>query len=169
METITEKHFEQSKPEDAGPRIVKFVNFSKEDFTWSLNKVPYTFPAGSVKYMSFGVANHFAKHLVNRELLRKGRENDTSPKTPGDNPFFMELFNQCIQPVADAGETDQTKIEEEAIDRNMKEKLGKKEMHSNIESPKKGKDKKISSKKKVVEEEKEFEDIEVPPSDDDAE
>lgn len=157
METITEKHFE--KPELAKPqaKIVKFVNFTDEDFTWSYNKVPYTFKAGEVKFMSEGIARHFAKHLVNRELHRRGRENDTSPKTKNgvsDNPFFNELMDQCIQDVPIQGEADEIKLEQEAIDMQVKSQGGKvkggkkKEMSSEIEAPKeKGK------------KEKEFEDL----------
>ena len=170
METITSKHFEQPKTEVSGPRVVKFTNFSNEDFTWTLNKIPYTFPAGSVKYFEYAIAKHFAKHLVNRELLKRGRENDTSPKKKEENPYFMELYNKCIGEIpTESGETDQTKLEQEAIDKNMKEKLEKKEMNSEITPPVKPSKYGKPDNKKEKEEEKEFEEIEAPPSDDDAE
>lgn len=129
-EIITEKDFTPQTPSPR-PQIVKFVNFSKQPFTWTWNKVPYTFlPStgndGNEKYMERSLALHFAKHLVNRELTARGRENDTSPKNPDENPFFMELFNRCVIEVdADQGPTDQTKLEQEAIDRNMKAQASK--------------------------------------------
>ncbi len=123
MDTLTEKHFKQPIIESPSA-VVKFVNFSDEDFTHTWNNIPYTFKAGGVKFMEQGLAKHFAKHLINRELLKRGRDNDTSPKKPEENPFYMELYNKCVTPVATNGETDQTKIEQEAIDRDMKAKLG---------------------------------------------
>jgi hypothetical protein len=138
---LTEKNFQRQTDPKPAPMIVKFTNFSNEDFTWTWNGIPYTFPAQSVKFMETGLANHFAKHLVNRELLKRGRENDTSPKVNSegriDNPFFLALYNQCIEPVnTDGTPMDQTKAEQEAIDLSVKTSLASKEMHSNIESPK---------------------------------
>lgn len=167
---ITEKNFE-NQTENAPARIVKFTNFSDEDFTWTWNKVPYTFRKGGVKFMETGIAHHFAKHLINRELLKRGRESDTSPKKPEENPFFMELYNQCIEPVADTGEMDATKSEQEIIDRNMKEKMGIKDAPE-VESPKpsipasKPTAKKPSKSSKAKKEEEEIE-IEEGPADDD--
>ena len=48
----------------------KFKNFSQEDFTWKWNGDPYTFPANSEIYLEEFKANHFAKHLIDRELNR---------------------------------------------------------------------------------------------------
>lgn len=126
METITERDFQ---PQTAAPRtmIVKFTNPTNEAFTWTWNKVPYTFLPGeeNAKFMEAGLAKHFAKHLVNRELLKRGRENDTSPKNPEQNPFFMELYNRIVSPVTSEGEMDATKAEQETIDRNMKAKMAR--------------------------------------------
>jgi len=88
MDIVTEKHF-QEPTEAPAIRVLKLTNFSDETFTYTWNKVPYTFKPGEYKYMEAGIANHFAKHLINRELLKDGRENDTSPKKPSENPFFM--------------------------------------------------------------------------------
>lgn len=128
MEIITEKDFVQAKPSPKAA-IVKFVNFSKTAFTWTWNKIPYTFLPGeeNAKYMERSLAIHFATHLVNRELLARGRENDTSPRKPEENPYFMELFNRCVIEVdAEKGPTDQTKLTQDAIDRNMKAQMAKK-------------------------------------------
>lgn len=46
----------------------KFRNFSDEDFTWKWDGVSYTFPAGQETYLEDYKADHFAKHLVDREM-----------------------------------------------------------------------------------------------------
>lgn len=121
---LTEKNF-TAPTETPQVRVVKFTNFSDEDFTHTWNKIPYTFKAGAVKFMEWGIARHFAKHLVNRELTKRGRDSDTSPKKPDENPYFMDLFNQCIGEVeTDGSPADQTKLEQDIIDRNMKAQLG---------------------------------------------
>lgn len=84
-----------------------FTNFSDESFTGYWDGKPKTFKAGQSMYMPDYLASHFAKHLVNRELLRtkpdgtaiyKDGEKMTSPKRPNDNPLYMELFNKAYTP-----------------------------------------------------------------------
>ena len=51
-----------------------FYNFTSEDFTeeqgamW--NSRPYLVKAGEIKFYPIFLANHLAKHLINRELIR---------------------------------------------------------------------------------------------------
>jgi hypothetical protein len=53
---------------------VPFYNFTSEDFTeeqgamW--NSKPYRVLAGEIKFYPVFLANHLAKHLINREMLR---------------------------------------------------------------------------------------------------
>ena len=53
---------------------VPFYNFTSEDFTeeqgamW--NSRPYLVKAGEIKFYPVFLANHLAKHLINRELIR---------------------------------------------------------------------------------------------------
>ena len=47
-----------------------FKNFSVEDFEWKYDGIEYAFKAGSVKPMTKAEALHFAKHLVDREMMR---------------------------------------------------------------------------------------------------
>lgn len=162
METITEKHF-TAPDTTAAPAVVKFTNFSDEDFTYTWNKIPYTFKAGAVKFMETGIANHFAKHLVNRELLKRGRDNDTSPKKQSDNPFFMEYWNKCIQPIPQDASGDPEKAKQEMIDQNMKATLGTSEAPTSTPAPTKGK--KLSTKKDADE----FEEVPLPEGDADSE
>ena len=51
---------------------IKFHNFSNEDFTWKWDGISYTFPAGSTMFLENFKAEHFAQHLVDRELNKLG-------------------------------------------------------------------------------------------------
>lgn len=53
-------------------QAVQFKNFSSEDFTWKFDGVPYTFVAGQTIFLEDFKAEHFAKHLVDREMDRLG-------------------------------------------------------------------------------------------------
>ena len=84
-----------------------FTNFSEETFTGYWNGKGKTFKPGQSVYMPNYLAEHFAKHLVNRELLRvkpdgtpvyKDGEKMTSPKKPQDVPLYMDLFNKAYTP-----------------------------------------------------------------------
>ena len=84
-----------------------FTNFSIEEFIGYWNGRPEVFAPGQSKYMSDNLARHYAKHLVNRELIRKdgsgnpiypNGEQATSPKIQEDVPMFMKLFNKAYTP-----------------------------------------------------------------------
>jgi len=79
---------------------------------------PYTFEAGEARYMPDWKAKHFAKHLVNRELVKKGMDSDTSPKKPEDNPRFMELFNKAYIEESGAEVMSESRVEDEIINKN---------------------------------------------------
>lgn len=81
-------------------KVALFINFTDEPFTGYWNGKPKTFKPGEKKYMPAYLAEHFAKHLANKVLEKKGDANSLasmSPKKPEQVPLFMELFNQaCI-------------------------------------------------------------------------
>jgi hypothetical protein len=86
-------------------KIVRFVNFSSEDFVGKWNGVPQVIPAGSSIPMEDWRARHYAKHLINRELQRTdaagkevypGGSKLTSPRKPQDIPVWNELLSKCI-------------------------------------------------------------------------
>lgn len=78
-------------------RTALFVNFSDEAFTGFWNSQPYEFSPGQSMYMEYWKAKHFAKHLVNRELLKLPEgEKHQSPKNPEQDPLFMDLFNKAV-------------------------------------------------------------------------
>ena len=76
-------------------KTVLFRNFSSEKFVGMWNKEEFPFEPNQSMHMEDWMARHFAKHLANRELLRAGMDNDTSPKKPEDNVRFMEMFNKA--------------------------------------------------------------------------
>lgn len=51
---------------------VIFRNFTSKPFTGRWDGVEYNFAAGQEMYMEGWKANHFAKHLIDRELTRLG-------------------------------------------------------------------------------------------------
>lgn len=74
-----------------------FHNFTQDDFTGYWDGKPKTIKSGEKLYMPDYLAKHFAKHLTNRELLKRGQNTKVSPKKPNEVPEFMELFNKaCI-------------------------------------------------------------------------
>ncbi len=88
-----------------------FTNFTDKEFIGYWDGKPKKFAAGQSLYMPDYLAQHLAKHLVNRELLRvnadgsplhKNGEKFTSPKFPDQVPVFMELFNKAY--IADVAE-----------------------------------------------------------------
>ncbi len=83
-----------------------FTNFSTEIFTGFWNGKGRNFNPGQSLYLPDYLARHFAKHLVNRELLKLGKERDTSPKVKMradgteyiDNEVFNEMFSKAYTP-----------------------------------------------------------------------
>lgn len=78
----------------------------------------YTFKPGESRYMPDWKAAHFAKHLVNRELIKMGLDNDTSPKRPKDNPRFMALWKKAYIEDPKSVSMSETKAEDELIELN---------------------------------------------------
>jgi hypothetical protein len=52
--------------------VIQFYNFSDEDFTWKYDGISYTFLAKSTTPLEDFKAEHFAQHLIDRELNRAG-------------------------------------------------------------------------------------------------
>lgn len=84
-----------------------FNNFTDTEFIGYWDGKGKKFAPGVSVYMPDYLARHFAKHLVNRELLRtdaagnliyKDGDKMTSPKKPEDVPIYMELFNKAFIP-----------------------------------------------------------------------
>ncbi len=69
-----------------------FYNFSDYEFIGTWGNEDMKFAPKEKRYMPAFLAQHFAKHLVNRELHRVGLDSATSPKAPEDVPEFNKLF-----------------------------------------------------------------------------
>ena len=86
-------------------RTATFTNFSKEEFIGYWDGKAKKFAPGKSVPMPDYLAAHFAKHLTNRELLRrddkgllihKNGEKFVSPKKQKDVPMFMKFFDQAF-------------------------------------------------------------------------
>lgn len=99
-----------------------FTNFTDQEFTGYWDGKPRKFKPGESLYMPEYLAKHYAKHLVNRELLRVNSRGDlihpggdkmTSPKFPEHVPLFMELFNKAFTPEhqSEDGQTEEINTE----------------------------------------------------------
>lgn len=74
-------------------QAVQFHNFSNEDFTWKWDGTTYTFKAGQTIFLEDFKAEHFAKHLVDREMNRAGIQTN--------DPRRGEFMSRCF-PSAEA-------------------------------------------------------------------
>lgn len=69
-------------------KAIKFINWTDEDFTHTWDGEVYSFPAGEPMLLPEGLAQHFAKHLVDRELNKKNLPT---------NHFSRQSFeNKCL-------------------------------------------------------------------------
>lgn len=89
-----------AKLEEAQNRTALFHNFSDYEFIGYWNGRGRKFAAGAKVFMPLWQAEHYAKHLANEILLRRGDPKSvasTSPKEPTQVPLFNELFiKACI-------------------------------------------------------------------------
>lgn len=88
-------------------KTAQFTNFTEEEFVGYWDGKAKKFKSGESVYMPDYLAQHYATHLTNRELLRRkadgsmvvsNGEKFVSPKRPEQVPQFMDLFNQAYTP-----------------------------------------------------------------------
>ena len=84
---IIEQSQGQQRP---ASRAVMFINWSDEDFSWKFGGVLYTCSQGERVMLQDYLAEHFAKHLVNREMDKLD--------IPIDHPRRSELLKRCFNP-----------------------------------------------------------------------
>jgi len=97
------------------PSAQVFTNYTDEDFTFYWDSIPYEVKAGQSIYLQDYLANHAAKHLVDRELTKAGVPTNT--QTERD-----ELLKKVF------ADTEKTVVAESS------EKLEAKVINENIES-----------------------------------
>lgn len=84
----------------------KFKNWSDEAFSWKWDGVGHNFPAGMEIFLESVKANHFAKHLTDRELNRMNK--------PTNSPLRAELEARCFPSDEVVSESEALNIREEA-------------------------------------------------------
>ena len=133
-----------------------FVNWTNEDFTWDWDGSPTTIKAGDSIYFEAWKAQHFAKHLTDREMNKKGiLTND-----PRRTDFYSKCFKKAdeeIELAATEEATDEKEVEEKADDAKNSAMNKNEEIKNRIGSKaKRGRPKRVEE----VEEEKEEEEFE---------
>jgi hypothetical protein len=135
-------------PANKNMKTALFTNFTDKPFTGYWNGKGKTFAPGQSVYMPDYLAQHFAKHLTNRELLRTDSlgnlvhpngDKMTSPKKPQEVSLFMEIFNKAYAPddAEELGEEkDSIDVQIEVANKN-RQKSGKASLPKDEPSPKK--------------------------------
>lgn len=91
---------------------ILFTNFTSEDFTPTWNKAPYHIPAGQSIMLELGIAETFAKHLIDRELNR-------AKKSTGDAQERKKLWDRIFPTLAKkVVAEDETKLRHEVANAN---------------------------------------------------
>lgn len=107
-------------------KTAKFTNFSDEAFVGYWDGKPHSFAPGISRFLPDYLAAHFAKHLTNRELIKEGMVNYTSPKRPEDVPQFMELYTKAYSEDTEEDENiiegDDAAMQSDIADKNRKTK-----------------------------------------------
>ena len=94
-----------------------FHNFTDKPFTGMWDGESETFQPGEQKFMPAYLAEHYAKHLVNRVLLEKGDVGATSPKNPEQVPAFYNLFLKACIIQDNAPDQKQAQLETDLLNR----------------------------------------------------
>lgn len=101
----------------------KFKNFTDADFSWKFDGVDYTFKPGQETYLEDFKAEHFAKHLVDREMNKLGIVTNNQSER-------AKLTVQCFPP-------EEPITPAEMININEKAKKGKKKVEAEFPDLKK--------------------------------
>lgn len=129
-----------------------FTNFSEEEFIGVWNKKPYPFKPSASQPLPGYLAEHFAKHLIDREInkrINKGEKTDSGHELMTNNKVEREKYmNKCVTNLGDEVE-DETEMEVNVLKHKFKKSSKKKDEKK--EEPK--------TKKEVKKEEKEFEEL----------
>jgi len=98
---------------------VLFVNFTDEDFVHSWNSVTYTFKAGTSMYLEPWLAEHFSKHLVDREINKLNDGKKPLDEIRIDNQQLRNSFlEKCVKTV-ETKATGDAQLKTELLNLNM--------------------------------------------------
>lgn len=90
--------------------IVKFTNWTQEEFIGMWDKEPEKFLPGKSKYMQRWRANHYAKHLANQVLNNK--------HLPTNHQTRPAILARCISEAEPAESQNTANVEAEVINKN---------------------------------------------------
>jgi len=99
--------------------VTRFINIDNEDFTCHLNNQPIEFKAGEETIKPIFVAQHCAKHLIDRVLQKQNIRKYLAP----DDPVRRSYMSKILPDLADeAGEKPLDKEQEKKeIDKRLDE------------------------------------------------
>ncbi len=87
--------------------VVKFINWSNEDFTWKWGGEALTVKSRDAVWMQDWKAEHFAKHLTDRELNKKN--------LPTDHFTRGEYVQKCIS----EGSVEASSVSDDAVETEL--------------------------------------------------
>ena len=102
-----------------------FVNWTGDEFIGKWDGKEQKFKPGETRYMEAWKANHYAKHLTDRELQKIGKLT-----TDQDRQKFLD---KCVVLDEQVAEVDESVAEEEALNLEMKKEKEEKEKDVVIE------------------------------------
>lgn len=142
-------------------KIVYFKNWTTKDFTYKFDSQMQTFVAGQTYQMPLEIAQHFAKHLADRELMTSGDPKDEFlPEGkhkefmdrcfPGGVPQVNEKIGLPIQ-IIDTTAAEAPKVEENTTEADVQAIVEEPEEDVKDNKPvKRGRPKKVKDEDYVV-------------------
>lgn len=116
---------------------ILFLNYTNEDFSHAWNGVGYTFKAGTSMYLEPWMAEHFAKHLIDREINKMNVGVKPDKEIRLDNQMLRkELMDKCIKIVSVEAKGD-AQLKAELLDLNMTKESPMAEVSTKALEPKK--------------------------------
>lgn len=115
-----------------------FINWTDREFVGRWNSVEYPFAPGQSMFVEGFKADHFAKHLTNRELTKDNLAEHCSPKEIKDNKVFMDYYKKCFG--------------EATVEAPSEDELATELLNVEEKNPKKGASKKTAKASKEEEE-----------------
>jgi len=109
----------------------RFINIDNEDFTFHLNNEPIVIKTGEEKILAIYVAEHGAKHLLDKVLQKQGVKNTLTP-SEARTAFLARILPDLAEQanVKQVSKEEETRLVQEEIKkelRKMGEEFGEKD------------------------------------------
>lgn len=98
-EAVLQELLARRQPETPTEKSVYFFNWTKEDFTHTWGKIPYTIRAGEKMLMPDWLAKHLAKHLAERALNDDNNKLILQQKIAGKEGKDIKEINILFSPL----------------------------------------------------------------------